>query len=61
MPPLSEDGASTFLHDVSKPLLDYTVSHPRRWQYIGFEVPIAVVMRSPFFWDITLCSPLKVK
>jgi hypothetical protein len=28
--------------------------------YIGFQVLTAVVMKSPIFWDITPCSPLKV-
>jgi hypothetical protein len=28
--------------------------------YIGTEVPTAVVMKSSIFWDITLCSLLKV-
>jgi hypothetical protein len=28
--------------------------------FVGFEVLTAVVMKSPIFWDITLCSPLKV-
>jgi hypothetical protein len=27
--------------------------------YVGFQVLAAVVMTSPVFWDITLCSPLK--
>jgi hypothetical protein len=27
---------------------------------VGFEVLTAVVMKSTVFWDITLCSPLKV-
>jgi hypothetical protein len=27
---------------------------------VGFEVLIAVITKMPFFWDITLCSPLKV-
>jgi hypothetical protein len=27
---------------------------------VGFEVLTAVVMKSPIFWDITPCSPLKV-
>jgi hypothetical protein len=30
-------------------------------QYVGFEVLTAVVMKSTIFWDITPCSPLKVK
>jgi hypothetical protein len=28
--------------------------------YVGFEVLTAVVVKSPFFWDITPCNPLKV-
>jgi hypothetical protein len=28
--------------------------------HIGFEVLTAVAMKSSIFWDITLCSPLKV-
>jgi hypothetical protein len=28
--------------------------------FVGFEVLTAVVMKSTIFWDITLCSPLKV-
>jgi hypothetical protein len=28
--------------------------------YVGFEVLIAVVMKSTIFWDIAPCSPLKV-
>jgi hypothetical protein len=28
--------------------------------FVGFEVLIAVVMKSSIFWDITLCKPLKV-
>jgi hypothetical protein len=28
--------------------------------YVGYEVPTAVVMKSTIFWDITPCSPLKV-
>jgi hypothetical protein len=28
---------------------------------VGFEVLTAVVMKSSVFWDITPCSPLKVK
>jgi hypothetical protein len=28
--------------------------------YVGYEVPTAVAMKSSIFWDITLCSPLKV-
>jgi hypothetical protein len=27
---------------------------------VGFGVPTAVVMKSTVFWNITLCSPLKV-
>jgi hypothetical protein len=27
---------------------------------VGFQVLTAVVMKSPTFWDITLCSPLEV-
>jgi hypothetical protein len=34
----------------------YTVS-----EYEGFEVLTAVVTKSSIFWDITPCSPLKVK
>jgi hypothetical protein len=29
--------------------------------YVGFEVLKAVVMKSPIFWDIMACIPLKVK
>jgi hypothetical protein len=29
-------------------------------KFIGSDVLTAVVMKSSFFWDITLCSPLKV-
>jgi hypothetical protein len=28
--------------------------------HVGFDVLTAVVMKSPIFWDITPCSPLKV-
>jgi hypothetical protein len=28
---------------------------------VGFEVLSAVVMKSAIFWDITPCSPLKVR
>jgi hypothetical protein len=28
--------------------------------YVGFEVLIAVIMKSTIFWDITPCSKLKV-
>jgi hypothetical protein len=28
--------------------------------YVGFQFVTVVVMNSPIFWDITLCSPLKV-
>jgi hypothetical protein len=28
---------------------------------VGFEVLTAVVMKGPIFWDIMLCSLLKVK
>jgi hypothetical protein len=27
---------------------------------VGFEVLTAVVMKSTIFWDMTLCSPLKI-
>jgi hypothetical protein len=30
-------------------------------RYLGFEILTAVVMKITIFWDITLCSPLKVK
>jgi hypothetical protein len=30
-------------------------------QRIGFEVLTAVIMKSTIFWDITTCSPLRVK
>jgi hypothetical protein len=29
--------------------------------HVGFEVLTAVIMKSSVFWDITLCSTLKVK
>jgi hypothetical protein len=29
-------------------------------QVVGFEVLTVVVMKSNIFWDIMLCSPLKV-
>lgn len=28
-------------------------------QYVIFEVLTAVLMKSPIFWDMTTCSPLK--
>jgi hypothetical protein len=28
--------------------------------FVGFEVLIAMVMKSTIFWDVTPCSPLKV-
>jgi hypothetical protein len=28
--------------------------------YVGFEVPTVVAMKISIFWDLTLCSPLKV-
>jgi hypothetical protein len=28
--------------------------------YVGFEVLTSVVMKSPIFWDMTLCHLLKV-
>jgi hypothetical protein len=31
------------------------------FNYVGFEVLTAVVMKNSVFWDITPCSPLKVK
>jgi hypothetical protein len=30
------------------------------FQQVGFEVLTPVVMKSTVFWDITMCSPLKV-
>jgi hypothetical protein len=27
---------------------------------VGFEVLTAVVMKGSVFWDVTLCSPLKI-
>jgi hypothetical protein len=30
-------------------------------KYVGFEVLTAVIMRNSIFWDITPCSPLKVR
>jgi hypothetical protein len=30
------------------------------FHYVGFEVLTAVVINTSVFWDITLCSPLKV-
>jgi hypothetical protein len=30
------------------------------YEFLGFEVLTAVVMKSTVFWDITPCSPLKV-
>jgi hypothetical protein len=30
------------------------------YQFVGFEVLTAVFMKSSIFWDVTLCSPLKV-
>jgi hypothetical protein len=32
-----------------------------KWRNVGFEVLRAVVMKSTIFWDITPCSPLKLK
>jgi hypothetical protein len=29
--------------------------------FVGFEILTAVVMKSSVFWDMTPCSPLKVK
>jgi hypothetical protein len=29
--------------------------------YIGFDVHTAVVMKNTVFWDITPCSPMKVR
>jgi hypothetical protein len=29
--------------------------------FVGFEIFTAVVMKSIIFWDITACSPLKVR
>jgi hypothetical protein len=29
-------------------------------KYLGFEVLLALVMKSTTFWDIAQCSPLKV-
>jgi hypothetical protein len=34
--------------------------HINYTRYAGFEVLTAVVMKSSIFWDITMCSPLKV-
>jgi hypothetical protein len=31
-----------------------------QYSFVGFEVLIEVAMKSTVFWDITLCSPLKV-
>jgi hypothetical protein len=31
------------------------------FKFVGFEVLTPVVMKSSTFWDITPCSPLKVK
>jgi hypothetical protein len=31
-----------------------------QWNYVGFEVLTAVVMKNTIFWDITPCSPLSV-
>jgi hypothetical protein len=36
------------------------VSCITKWEYVGFEVLTAVVMKSTIFWDITPCSPLSV-
>jgi hypothetical protein len=42
--------------------LDYGVMYNKNifYEYIGFEIPTAVVMKSSIFWDITPRSPLKV-
>jgi hypothetical protein len=36
------------------------ISGPRKVTYVGFEVLIAVVMKSTIVWDIMPCSPLSV-
>jgi hypothetical protein len=35
--------------------------HERVFHFVGFEVFTVVVIKNSFFWDITPCSPLKVK
>jgi hypothetical protein len=37
---------------------EYFTEH---FNYVGFEVHTTVVMKSSIFWDITACTPLKVK
>jgi hypothetical protein len=38
----------------------FNFSSRDRILYVGFEVLTAVVIKSYIFWDMTLCSPLKV-
>jgi hypothetical protein len=50
----SRKGENTGLPTICK-LFKINESH-----YVGFEVLIAVVMKSTIFWDVTSCRPLKV-
>jgi hypothetical protein len=41
-------------------MLGYDLANAKL-SHAGSEVLAVVVMKSPIFWDITPCSPLKVK
>jgi hypothetical protein len=40
--------------------VDHYITIPKLLDSVGFEILTAVVMKSSTFWDITLCSSLKV-
>jgi hypothetical protein len=39
----------------------HTLAIPNKLRNVGFQTLTAVIMKSTIFWDITPCSPLKVK
>jgi hypothetical protein len=56
-PPLSSFHSS-FLVVIGLPVLPLPATNINN--FVGFEVLIALVMKSTIFWDITLCSPLNL-
>jgi hypothetical protein len=46
-----------FVHLEFKPLIHFIMDCWTRNSHVGSEVLTAVVMKSPIFWDVMLCSP----